>query len=97
MSRFTSTIPQATSSGAVADGIQANALTVTGAVVGGVGLAGATFVGAVALPVPVVGLTAIGAGCIYAGQRMADGKPVIPFTGSDAPAVTEAPATEASA
>ena len=85
------------STGAVTDGIQANALTVTGAVVGGVGLAGATFVGAVSLPVPVVGLTAVGAGCIYAGQRMAAGKSIVPgmgaaATAADAPAATEAAA-----
>jgi len=88
------------STGAVADALTSNALTVTGCVVGGVGVAGATFVGAMVAPLPVIGLTATGALCVAAGTRVAAGKPVIPGMGADkqaspAAATTDAPAASA--
>ena len=95
MSRFT-TVDAATDAGATSDVFTRNALACagTGALLG-VGT-GSVLAVAIAAPLQVAGITATATGCIWAGNRMADGKSLNPFakdeTTEAAPAVEPAAA-----
>ena len=101
MSRFTSVSASTDSTGAMADALTSNALTVAGAAgVAGVGVMSLA-VTATVLPAQTVGLLGASTLAFAAGKRIADGKPVMPsFGGSkqDTPATTtEAPTATAAA
>lgn len=97
MSRFTQLkSSDAPTSGAMSDGLTLNALTVTGACLGAATVGGSLFVAATVAPAQTIGLAGAAALCAAAGQRQANGKPVIPGTSNaTVTAATEADATEA--
>ena len=80
MSRFTSTVGTTETAGVTSDMFTRNALACagTGALLG-VGT-GSVLAVAVAAPLQVAGITLAASGAIYAGNRMADGKSLNPFT-----------------
>jgi hypothetical protein len=97
MSMFT-TVDAATDAGATSDMFTRNALACagTGALVGVA--SGSVLAVAVAAPLQVGTAVLAASGCIYAGNRVADGKPVNPWSKGDKTEKTEAqPATEAAA
>lgn len=94
MSRFTSTVGTTETAGATSDMFTRNALACagTGALIG-VGT-GSVLAVAVAAPLQVAGITLAAGGCIYAGNRIADGKPVNPWSKGDKATDAAAPAAE---
>ena len=87
--------PSTTSAGAVADSVQQNSLTLAGGGMIGLGVAGAAFVGGMVAPAPVIGLAATGTACMLAGNRIAQGKSIIPAMGDKQEAPASKPSKQA--
>ena len=96
MSRFTRRAASTTTtSGAVSDAITQNALTVAGAAgLAGVGVMSVA-VTATILPAQTICLTGAAAATLAAGHRMAQGKSLNPFAGTDKAAPAAESATPA--
>ena len=90
MSRFSAPSTTIDSAGATSDMFTRNALACAGSgALLGIGT-GSVLAVAIAAPLQVAGITLAASGCIYAGNRMADGKSFNPWSKDDATAATPA-------
>jgi len=90
MSRFSAPSTTIDSAGATSDMFTRNALACAGSgALLGIGT-GSVLAVAIAAPLQVAGITLAASGCIYAGNRMADGKSFNPWNKDDDTAATPA-------